>query len=126
MPGDKFYKLAVWRKIRQKVLHRDGHRCVIRDCENVATIVDHIWARPKGEAGLTSWDRMENLRSLCSSCDAKLKERGGRRHNDGKLVLKQHSEAGLPLDAEHSWNCEAKHERSYAEEMEELNAQYRD
>jgi len=51
-----------WRKLRARVLMRDGHRCQL--CGAPATDVDHVL--PVSEGGP---DDPRNLRALCASCN---------------------------------------------------------
>ena len=50
-----------WSRIRQRVLRRDGNRCVL--CGRAASEVDHI---VPGSAGGS--DDLRNLQSLCKPC----------------------------------------------------------
>lgn len=58
-----------WKKLRIKVLDRDGWLCAL--CGAVANTVDHIHPRVKGG---DMW-AMDNLQSLCKSCNS---SKGGR------------------------------------------------
>lgn len=66
---DPFYKSSTWLRLRAVVLRRSP-LCVL--CRAVASVVDHITARADGGA---PYDEC-NLRSLCSSCHAKLPGHG--------------------------------------------------
>jgi 5-methylcytosine-specific restriction endonuclease McrA len=57
-----------WRKIRQRILQRDGHTC--QQCGMEGNSVDHIVPR---QAGGT--DHEWNLQTLCVSCNS---SKGGR------------------------------------------------
>jgi 5-methylcytosine-specific restriction endonuclease McrA len=50
-----------WRALRERVLARDRHRCVV--CGALAIEVDHIIPRSQGGA-----DVLANGRSLCAEC----------------------------------------------------------
>lgn len=55
-----------WRKLREKVLQRDGYVCVMHSKQGAvvaATDVDHIVAKENGGT-----DEMDNLQSLCRAC----------------------------------------------------------
>jgi 5-methylcytosine-specific restriction endonuclease McrA len=58
-----------WKKIRITVLDRDGWQCAI--CNRPADSVDHIYPRVKGGS---MW-ALDNLQSLCKSCNSR---KGGR------------------------------------------------
>lgn len=49
-----------WNAIRQQVLERDGHVCVVPGCNAIATHVDHIV--PKSLGGT---DDLDNLQAMC-------------------------------------------------------------
>ena len=53
-----------WRRIRERVLTRDHHRCKL--CGKRATHVDHIKRRRRGGR-----DTMKNLRAACQRCNLK-------------------------------------------------------
>ena len=57
-----------WRKIRQRILNRDGHTC--QACGMDGNSVDHIVPRSAG-GGDQDW----NLQTLCTSCNS---AKGGR------------------------------------------------
>lgn len=50
-----------WRRIRARVLKRDGHRCTEPGCPRVATQVDAIVPSARGGSHVD----VDNLRSLC-------------------------------------------------------------
>ncbi|TVT77629.1 HNH endonuclease [Acinetobacter colistiniresistens] len=55
-----------WRKLREKVLQRDGYLCVNHYAKGEiveATDVDHIVSKEKGGT-----DELDNLQSLCAQC----------------------------------------------------------
>jgi hypothetical protein len=56
-----------WRRVRLRVLERDGHLCQIKGpkCRGVANQVDHIVPVSKGG----SWLDTQNLRASCSPCN---------------------------------------------------------
>lgn len=51
-----------WRKVREEVLERDGHRCAY--CGAKATHVDH--KRPRAQGGT---DSPRNLVAACAGCN---------------------------------------------------------
>jgi 5-methylcytosine-specific restriction endonuclease McrA len=57
-----------WRKIRQRILNRDGHTC--QACGMDGNSVDHIVPRSAGGT-----DEDWNLQTLCTSCNS---AKGGR------------------------------------------------
>ena len=52
-----------WEALRQRVLERDGHRCVV--CGGPATTVDHIVAKVNGGT-----DEERNLQAMCRTHNA--------------------------------------------------------
>jgi 5-methylcytosine-specific restriction endonuclease McrA len=60
-----------WRKIRQRILQRDGYTCQM--CGGEGNSVDHILPRSAGGA-----DHDWNLQTLCRSCNS---SKGGRFFN---------------------------------------------
>ena len=91
-----YYTTAHWRALRRAALARDGYRCTVAGCIELATTVDHIVTRPP--VGYpTPADRLDNLRSLCRTHDAQVKERAdGRRGRGGRPVLKGCDADGWP------------------------------
>jgi 5-methylcytosine-specific restriction endonuclease McrA len=61
-----------WKKLRIKVLDRDGWVCA--KCGGVANTADHIYPRIKGG---DTW-ALDNLQALCKSCNS---SKGGRFFN---------------------------------------------
>ena len=61
------YSSPVWKRVRQRVLARDGFRCQLRlaKCRGRADSVDHIVAWQDGGALFD----MANLQSACRSCN---------------------------------------------------------
>ena len=58
-----------WRRLRTRVLRRDGHRCVL--CRKPGDEVDHIVPVAECLAAGRNPDDMGNLRTLCRDCHAK-------------------------------------------------------
>jgi 5-methylcytosine-specific restriction endonuclease McrA len=66
-----------WRKIRQRILQRDGYTC--QACGAEGNSVDHILPRLAGGTD-DDW----NLQTLCGSCNS---SKGGRFFNEPKTPL---------------------------------------
>jgi 5-methylcytosine-specific restriction endonuclease McrA len=66
-----------WRKIRQRILNRDGHTCQV--CGMEGNSVDHIIPR-----SLNGTDDDWNLQTLCVSCNS---AKGGRFFNSTRTPL---------------------------------------
>jgi hypothetical protein len=91
-----YYSTPHWRRLSQAALTSDGYRCTVIGCGRRATHVDHIITRPRSPEP-TPEDRLDNLRSLCATHDAQIKEqRSGRRGRGGRLVVKGCDPAGWP------------------------------
>ena len=98
MSGNPYYSSRHWRRLRQAALKRDGGRCTVPGCFAPAPIVDHIVTRPRGVTVPCPEDRLANLRSLCTTHDAQIKERrDGRRGRGGRPVVKGCDVDGWPL-----------------------------
>ena len=69
-----------WRKIRQRILQRDGHTC--QHCGMDGNSVDHIVPRSAG-GGDNEW----NLQTLCTPCNS---AKGGRFFSTLKPPLTLH------------------------------------
>jgi 5-methylcytosine-specific restriction endonuclease McrA len=89
-----YYSTPHWKELRRQALRRDRWQCTIAGCRRQATIVDHIQTRPRQDAP-SPLDRLDNLRSLCASCDAQMKEHGG--HRRAAPRLKGVDTEGWPL-----------------------------
>jgi len=97
--SDPFYKGPEWRALRAAALERDRHTCVVPGCGRRATHVDHVKSRRQGGA-----DALHNLRSLCATHDAQVKEGpDGKRKSDGKLTVRGCRPDGTPCDPNHWW-----------------------
>ncbi len=66
-----------WRKIRQRILNRDGHTC--QACGMEGNSVDHIVPRNMGGS-----DEDWNLQTLCVKCNS---SKGGRFFSSAKTPL---------------------------------------
>lgn len=96
-----YYATRHWRQLRLAALRRDAGRCTVQGCGRRATHVDHIVTRPRC-AEPTPHDRLDNLRSLCATHDAQIKEHkhgpdGVRRGHGGRPILKGCDRDGWPL-----------------------------
>jgi 5-methylcytosine-specific restriction endonuclease McrA len=101
-----YYSTRHWRQLRAAALRRDAGRCTVEGCGRRATHVDHIVTRPRCVEP-TPWDRLDNLRSLCATHDAQIKEHshgppnvpngGVRRGHGGRPFLKGCDVDGWPL-----------------------------
>jgi 5-methylcytosine-specific restriction endonuclease McrA len=69
-----------WRKIRQRILQRDGHTC--QACGMEGNSVDHIV--PRHLFGEGNADNEANLQTLCVSCNSR---KGGRFFNSTATPL---------------------------------------
>jgi 5-methylcytosine-specific restriction endonuclease McrA len=93
-----YYWSLHWRQLRAACLARDHHLCTVEGCRDTATIADHIETRP-AVAHPTPADRLDNLRSLCVTHDAQVKERrSGLRKQSGEFRVKGSDAEGWPLD----------------------------
>lgn len=98
MPGNPYYQTPHWRALRRACLDRDRWTCTVPGCHARATHADHIERRPMS-ATVTPADRLGNLRSLCATHDAQVKEMAnGERRNGGRFTIRGADEAGWPRD----------------------------
>jgi hypothetical protein len=102
MSCNPYYSSRHWRGLRAAALERDRHTCVVAGCGRRAIVVDHIETRPLTPLPCEA-DRLENLRSLCASHDASVKERGGRRRQGGAFKVKGCDAEGRSVDPSHVW-----------------------
>ena len=101
MAAHGYYATRHWKRLRQEALRRDGYRCTVERCGRRATHVDHIATRPRSVEPAPE-DRLDNLRSLCATHDAQVKEHkpgphGVRRGHGGRPVLRGCDRDGWPL-----------------------------
>ena len=96
-----YYRSPHWRTLRRACLLRDGFSCTVPGCGREGRVADHIEARPPS-AQPTAADRLDNLRTLCLSHDAQVKEqRRGQsysRKQGGSFKLRGSDAEGWPLD----------------------------
>jgi 5-methylcytosine-specific restriction endonuclease McrA len=103
--SDPYYQTPAWRALRKRCLERDGYRCFVPGCRNRASVADHIVSRRNG-----GQDALANLRSVCLSHDAQVKETAkGKRRNDGKPFVQGCDASGSPLDPTHPWHPRQAH-----------------
>ena len=111
MPGiffmtNPYYSSAHWRALRKQRLEMDDYRCCVEGCTARAVIVDHKHTRPPVPHPC-DLDRLDNLRSLCTSHDSQVKERRignlSSRRNGGTFKVKGCDADGWPLDPKHRW-----------------------
>lgn len=96
--ADPFYLSPAWKALRSLVLRRDGHRCTVcrKPVKGLGEArVDHIVPRLKDPTRALD---PRNLRTLCTSCDAK------RHAEKGGINRPGTGPDGLPLDPQHEWN----------------------
>lgn len=96
-----YYSTPHWKALRRAALERDGYRCTVPGCGRRAPIVDHIETRPRVPYP-TPEDRLDNLRSLCTTHDAQIKEHKGgpdgvKRGHGGRPFVKGCDRDGWPL-----------------------------
>jgi 5-methylcytosine-specific restriction endonuclease McrA len=106
-----YYLSEHWQALRRAALARDGGRCRWPGCNSHATHVDHIQPRPRGAAGPSGADRLDNLQSLCRSHHSSktAQSDGGFGHARGGAVKVKGARAdGSPLDPSHWWNSRSK------------------
>lgn len=99
-PSEVYYQSKHWRDLRQACFDRDHGMCTVEGCRCGARIADHIVTRPH-VAYPTEADVIGNLRSLCRSHDAQVKEmRRGQsyRKQGGKFKVKGCDADGWPFD----------------------------
>jgi 5-methylcytosine-specific restriction endonuclease McrA len=93
-----FYASPQWKALRTACLERDRRCCFVHGCNAIATHADHIRARPRSPT-LTPADRIDNLRSLCATHDAQVKEMAsGARRRGGRFTVKGADAEGWPLE----------------------------
>src|SRR5580765_4270525 len=101
----RFYDKVAWRRLRKRIVARDGYRCVV--CHAYvggvgAARVDHIQtikAAPSRALDPT------NLRTLCAACDNQGHSEKGYGHKSIRMerLVNGCDERGLPLDPRHAW-----------------------
>ena len=92
-----YYSTRHWRELRAAALIRDRGQCTVAGCRARATIVDHITTRLR-QPDPCAEDRLGNLRSLCATHDAQIKEgRHGARRRDGRPIVRGCDAQGWPL-----------------------------
>jgi 5-methylcytosine-specific restriction endonuclease McrA len=90
--------------LREQCFRRDDGRCTVAGCPMPGTVADHIETRPDVPYS-TPQDVLENLRTLCKSHDAQVKERRRgqalTRKQSGNFRLRGCDVEGWPLEPMH-------------------------
>lgn len=107
--SNPFYQTQAWKELRAAALARDGFHCTVPGCHHTRQTsrlyVDHRIPRPYSP-NLTSADVLSNLRTLCESCDNKIRQdRKGERRSGGKPMVPGCDASGVPLDPSHHWRA---------------------
>lgn len=98
--ANPYYSTRHWKQLRTTALQRDSYLCTTPGCKQPGKVVDHIKTRPSVPYP-TPLDRLDNLRTLCRTCDNQAKELAGKRKGEARAVgCDAH---GLPLDPGHHW-----------------------
>jgi hypothetical protein len=94
-----YYKTAHWHALQDACRRRAHGRCEVPGCQQLGRVADHIETRPPVPYPCEQ-DRLDNLRWICRSHDAQVKEqrRGGARKAGGKFRVKGSDAQGWPLD----------------------------
>jgi hypothetical protein len=95
--GSPYYQSAHWKALRRACISRDGGACTVPGCPKPGRVADHIETRPDVPHPC-ELDTLSNLRSLCFSHDAQVKERGGQRKQAGSFKVRGCDANGWPLD----------------------------
>jgi hypothetical protein len=98
-----YYFSAHWLALRAACLARDHHCCTVEGCCQRGRVADHIETRPTVPYPCPE-DRLDNLRTLCRSHDAQVKEFKGTRKQGGEFKVKGCDSSGRSLDPKHGWN----------------------
>lgn len=104
MRANPYYFSQHWHELKAQALARAGGLCEVLGCGWPAKVVDHVETRPPTPEPC-ELDRLDNLRCLCRSHDAQVKER---RRGDGasrksQLHARGCDASGRPLDPVHQW-----------------------
>ena len=101
--SSRYYRSKHWRTLQAACVALYGGRCAVQGCTEPGVVADHIQTRPNTPYA-NERDVLENLRLLCRSHDAQVKERsGGHRRRDGKFTVKGCDAEGRSLDPNHRW-----------------------
>ena len=99
--SSSYYQTQHWRALRAecKALNdrQNGGLCNAPGCQHRGTVCDHIHTRPNAPCP-TAADVLSNLRMLCASHDAQVKEQHGRRGQGGQFKIRGCDEDGWPFD----------------------------
>ena len=90
------YNTVHWRRVRPRILLRDGGRCQLRlpGCSSIATEVHHVVAPPVGHPFA-----VDNLRAVCKPCN--IAERNARRARWARIHNGEESADGV--ETERAW-----------------------
>jgi hypothetical protein len=95
--ANPYYWSAHWLELRAACCERAGGMCEAPQCTRRGVIADHIITRPNTPQSC-EYDRLDNLRWLCRSHDAEVKERAGQRKQGGAFKIRGCDAEGWPLD----------------------------
>jgi hypothetical protein len=97
--SSRYYQSSHWKTLRAQCIARDEGRCVVKGCTETGVVADHIRTRPPAPNACYA-DRLDNLRTLCLTHDAQVKEFKGVRKQGGEFRVKGCDAQGWPLDPE--------------------------
>lgn len=100
--ANPYYSSTHWRTLRKQRLEMDGYRCCVDGCTNRGCVADHIETRQDVPYPCAQ-DVLTNLRTVCLSHDAQVKERGGVRKQGGVFRVKGCDADGIPFDPKRRW-----------------------
>src|SRR5271167_3572851 len=93
-----YYRTPHWRNLQAACFARDSGMCTAPGCGQPGVVADHIQTRPNVPHPC-ALDVIENLRLLCLSHDAQVKEApGGKRKQQGRFKMKGCDTSGRSLD----------------------------
>jgi hypothetical protein len=102
----RFYDRAIWRRVRKRILARDGYRCVV--CHAFVGMVggarvDHILTLDRAPSRALD---PTNLRTLCPVCDGQSGDKHQHHKTNPRVEAFNHGydERGYPLTPSHGWS----------------------